>query len=167
MITIVTAPQILSDNPPILPKKAPTPELNAVLKSKDRKYSKIIAPKKTPKMEPIIAPITGVKKAPLIAPPIPPIIPPEIPHLEAPYFFAVSAINKYSINSTNITIINNVITKVREKESKFVIIPYINELIAMIIFPGTPKKLDISAAVTAKTNKISKITILLPAKDFW
>ena len=30
-----------------------------------------------------------------------------------------------------------------------------SELMAINIFPGIPKKLDVSAAVTAKTNKIS------------
>ena len=109
-------------------------------------------------IEPIIAPITGVKNAPLIAPPIPPIIPPVIPHFEAPYFLAVKAIIKYSKNSTKITMKNKVKTKVKENDSKFVITPQIKELTAMRMFPGTPKKLDISAAETAKTNKISNIT---------
>ena len=120
----------------------------------------MIAPINTPKIEPIIAPSTGVTNAPLMAPPIPPIMPPVIPHFDAPYFFAVRAIIKYSRNSTNITITKSVNTNDNENESKLVKMPYTKELTAIKMFPGTPKKFENKAADTAKTNIISKITFL-------
>ncbi len=110
---MVTAPQVLMDNPPSFPIKAPIPERSASLRLYDFINSKIVAPANTPIIEPTIAPTTGVIKAPLMAPPIPPMMLPVIPHLEAPYFRALTIINRYSRNSTNRKIANNVRTKVK------------------------------------------------------
>ena len=114
MITIVTAPQILIERPPILPINAPMPDKIDSFKLYDFINSKIVAPTKTPIIDPMIAPSIGVTNAPLIAPPIPPTMLPVIPHFEAPYFLALTIIRRYSKNSTRRNIAKRVNTNVNE-----------------------------------------------------
>ena len=163
---MVTAPQVFIDKPPNLPIKAPTPDRTDSLKLYDLRNSRMVAPTNTPIIEPIIAPNTGVTKAPLIAPPIPPTILPAIPHFEAPYFFALTTISRYSKNSTNKNIANNVNTNVNVNSSKLVIKPYTKEFNAINKFPGTPKKFENNDPTSKNTNAISKILfIFLPNSE--